>query len=256
MVQELYSKISGQGPPLIILHGLLGTSDNWHSLGVKFAETHTVCLLDLRNHGRSFHAEEFNYEVMAADVMRFMENNWIQSASVIGHSMGGKLAMHLALHEPDLIDRLIVADIGVKDYPPGHLQIFDALMSLDLKQLRDRKAAQEFLDTRINNNEVVMFLMKNLTRDKDGSYHWKMNLPAIIGGYENIMRGFHHDLRYDKPALFVNGALSNYVEESDHPVILRYFPNASFSTIKGAGHWIHADRPDEFFSICRSFLTE
>lgn len=254
MSQQLYSKITGQGPPVIILHGLLGTSDNWHSIAASLAEHYTVCLLDLRNHGRSFHSHDFNYELMAQDVMRFMSDNWIQSASVIGHSMGGKVAMYLALHEPDLVDRLLVADIGVKDYPPGHLHIFDALSSVNLNQLTERRQAQDFLEDRLQNKDVVLFLMKNLTRDKEGHYHWKMNLPAIIANYDNIMKGFHESLSFDKPTLFVKGSRSEYIKDDDRAGIRSFFPNATFSSIEGAGHWLHADNPEAFLQICLAFL--
>jgi pimeloyl-ACP methyl ester carboxylesterase len=254
MNQQLFSKIIGQGPPLIILHGLLGTSDNWQTIANRLAENFTVCLLDLRNHGRSFHSDVFNYEAMVEDVILFMENNWIQSADFIGHSMGGKVAMHLSLNQPEKVTKLIVADIGVKDYPPGHLAIFDALASIDLKNLNERKEAELILSNKLQEASVVQFLLKNLSRDKDGIYYWKMNLNGIVNNYANIMKGIHSDQVFLNPTMFVRGSKSNYIQDDDLLDIAKLFPNAIYKTISNAGHWLHADQPEIFIELVYQFL--
>ncbi len=256
MNQQLFSKISGQGHPLIILHGLLGTSDNWQTIANQMSENFTVCLLDLRNHGRSFHSDIFNYDAMVEDVIHFMESHWIQSADFIGHSMGGKVAMNLALREPDLVNKLIVADIGVKNYPPGHLIIFEALRGLDLKTLPNRKSAQDFLMEKLHDHGVVQFLLKNLTREKDGGFSWKMNLDGIIDNYTKIMAGLNTNETFTKPTLFVKGANSNYILNEDQIDILHFFPDALFETIPEAGHWLHADQPEIFTKVCTDFLLK
>lgn len=256
MKQQLFSKITGQGPAIIILHGLLGTSDNWQTIANRLSDDFTVCLLDLRNHGRSFHADTFNYEVMVEDVLQFMQDHWINSASIIGHSMGGKVAMNLALKEPDMVGKLIVADIGIKTYPPGHLHIFDALRKIDLDTLKDRKTAQDFLMSELHDSGVVHFLLKNLSREKNGQFAWKMNLDGIIKNYDQIMQGIHTGEVFISPTLFVKGSNSRYILDEDQAEILKIFPNAIFSTIPGAGHWLHADQPELFLKVCYDFLQD
>ena len=256
MKKLLHARIFGQGPALIILHGLLGTGDNWQTIAKQLAERYTICLPDLRNHGKSFHTDDFNFQLMVQDVLELMDSNWMQSAYFIGHSMGGKVAMHLALSEPDRVDRLLVADIGVKDYPPGHLQIFQALQSINLAQLEDRKTAEMQLLDSLKDKGVVQFLAKNLSRAKDGSFHWKMNLEAIITGYKNIMEGIHTANTFEKPSLFVRGAQSKYILDEDFDEIRKCFPNAQFETLSNAGHWLHADQPAAFLNLAEKFFED
>ncbi len=256
MNQQIHSKIFGQGPPLIIIHGLLGTLDNWQTIANKMSDNYTICLLDMRNHGKSFHSDVFNFDVMVDDLIAFMDTNWIRSANIIGHSMGGKAAMHLALREPDMVNKLVVADIGIKDYPPGHLHIFKALSEIDLPSLTDRKTAHDFLMNALHDPGVVQFLLKNLTREKDGSFSWKMNLEGIIKNYTFIMEGIHTENTFVKPTIFLRGDRSKYILDDDIPAILKIFPKADFQTIANAGHWLHADQPDEFVKLCSDFFDE
>ncbi len=246
---ELNFKSFGQGDPIIILHGLFGTLDNWQTIGKKLAEDYLVYLVDLRNHGKSPHHEPMDYPTMAQDLQKFMEANWIYEANVIGHSMGGKVAMQLALQHPDLVKKLIVVDIAPKKYQGGHQEIFDALFALDLTKVENRSDADEFLKPRIPEFSVRQFLLKNLTRNKDGGYRWKMNLPVIYQHYSDILDNISSDQTFEKPTLFIRGGESNYIQADDLDSIEQLFPVAVVDTVQDAGHWVHAQAPDELMNM-------
>lgn len=251
---QLNYKTYGQGDPIIILHGLFGTLDNWQTIAKRLAEHYSVYLLDLRNHGRSPHADEFNYPVMAEDVREFMESHWIYGAYIIGHSMGGKVAMQLALEYPDLVKKLIVVDIAPKTYPSGHDAIFEALLGLELKNIQHRKEADDFLKTKIEEFGVRQFLLKNLSRSKAGAYEWKMNLPVIHQFYPEILKNIETEDTFDKPTLFIRGGQSDYIGINDLPLLQEYFPEAVLETVEKAGHWVHAETPEELLKIVLNFL--
>ncbi|MEL7020112.1 MAG: alpha/beta fold hydrolase [Bacteroidota bacterium] len=240
---QLNYKSFGQGEPVIILHGLFGMLDNWQTLAKQLAEHYTVYIIDQRNHGRSPHADVFNYRILAEDLQGFMEDNWIYEARIIGHSMGGKTAMQFALDYPDMVRQLVVVDMGTKRYKGGHSQIFDALLAVDLDKITDRKAASDFLATRIPTPSVRQFLLKNLTRQKEGGYRWKMNLQALYAHYEDILAPLDVDAPFGGATLFVRGERSDYVQDADWGDILQSFPRATLSTVSDAGHWVHAEQP-------------
>jgi esterase len=250
---KLFSKILGQGPPAIILHGLMGTLDNWQTIANQLSADYTVCLLDLRNHGRSPHSPNMNMHEMAEDVAEWMGDNWIHSVALIGHSMGGKVAMTLALEHPLLVEKLMVVDIAPKPYPPGHLHIFDALKSVPLTSLNTRKEAEKILNDKLNEQSTIQFLMKNLHRDTEGQYHWKMNLDAIINNYDYIKQDITGS-PYDGPCWFVRGANSRYILDTDMEDIHSVFPHAQLITIDNAGHWVHADAPEKMIEIMQNFM--
>lgn len=253
---DLYSRETGSGDPLLILHGLLGASGNWRTLSRNvFGERFRTITPDIRNHGRSPHADEFSYEVVTADLIRLLDDLDIGSAHILGHSMGGKAAMHLALTHPDRVDRLIVADIAPRAYEPGHVHIFEALAGIDPGSYEDRSAIDDALAEHLQSIPVRQFLLKNLTRDGD-EYAWKMNLDAIRASYENIIGAVDVDGVFEGPTLFVGGANSNYVSEDDLPGIRRLFPAAELVMLPGAGHWLHAEKPDEFSRIVMDFLPD
>lgn len=252
----LHHKIQGQGDPLIILHGLFGTSDNWATLARRWAERFTVITVDLRNHGRSFHDPVMSYPAMVEDLVRLMESEWIHKAHILGHSMGGKVAMHLALSHPDLVDHLLIADIGTKDYPGGHENIIDTLNALPLDQLTSRADAETFLRRTIPQDGVVQFLLKNLARDGQHRFRWKMNLPAITEQYDHIVSGLHPDHAYDQPATFLRGGRSAYILDEDWPGILDIFPQARLITVPDAGHWLHSEQPDVFYDLVNRQLND
>lgn len=251
---ELYYQETGSGHPLLILHGLLGASGNWRTLSRNvFGERFRTITPDLRNHGRSPHAGEFSYEAMTADLVWLLDDLDVESAHVLGHSMGGKAAMHLALAHPDRVDRLIVADIAPKAYEPGHLHIFEALSSIDPGQYDDRSAIDAALAEHLSSIPVRQFLLKNLTRDGD-AYAWKMNLDGIRAAYNNVIGAIDSEQTFEKPTLFVGGSDSHYVSEDDLPEIRLRFPAAELVMMPGTGHWLHAEKPEEFSDIVMDWI--
>jgi Predicted hydrolases or acyltransferases (alpha/beta hydrolase superfamily) len=248
-------KAFGQGDPIIILHGLFGTLDNWQTIGKKLAEHYMVYLVDQRNHGRSPHHPDFNYALMAEDLRTFMESQWIYKAHLIGHSMGGKTVMQFAMDFPDMIDQLIVVDIAPKTYAGGHQAIFDALNQLDLGSLEHRKEADKALSKNIKDYGVRQFLLKNLTREKAGGYRWKMNLPVIQQHYQAILDTIPLNEAFEEKSLFIRGSQSNYIMDEDWPTVLSYFPNAHLATVEGSGHWVHAEAPAELLKLVSDFLN-
>ncbi len=255
---DLYYKDYGDGPPFIILHGLLGSGGNWHTLSRNvFGQDFHVFTLDLRNHGRSPHTERMDYPSMAADVERFFQQHAIKQAYVLGHSMGGKAAMELALTDPGLVKRLIVVDVAPKAYPPRHEAILDALQSTDPSSAQSRDEVEKALEDKISSRTVRQFLMKNLAYDKEQErYYWQMGLDAIVANYEHISGPVESERTYDGPTLFVRGEKSDYIQDEDLEDIRRLFPNARITIVAGAGHWVHAEQPDEFARVVVDFLLE
>lgn len=251
---HLNFKTFGQGDPIIILHGLFGTLDNWQTIAKKLAETHMVYIVDQRNHGRSPHHEEHDYPGMAEDLRNFMEENWIYHATIIGHSMGGKAAMQFALEHPDMVDKLVVVDISPKAYPGSHHEIFDALLSLPLKTISGRQDADDHLAKFISDPDVRLFLMKNLTRKKDGTYRLKANVEALRRHYPDILAATESGDIFDGQALFIRGGKSKHMVDGDEVRIWELFPMAEIKIIEDAGHWVHADAPDELLGLVQDFL--
>ncbi|MBA4150725.1 MAG: alpha/beta fold hydrolase [Verrucomicrobia bacterium] len=244
----------GEGFPLIILHGLLGSSDNWQILSKRFAEHYQVFALDLRNHGASPHSDRFDYPSMADDLREFMDAQQIAEAIVLGHSMGGKTAMQFAADNPDRVRKLVVADIAPKAYPPHHTEILDALWTLDLPQFEDRTETDQALAADIPQAPLRSFLLKSVTRDETGEFTWKINLRTIREQYGNITVALDIRTPFVKPTLFIRGAKSDYILPGDEEAIRSSFPAAEFVVIEGAGHWLHAEKPQEFFSAVMEFL--
>lgn len=254
-IMNLYSRILGEGPALIVLHGLLGSLNNWQALAARFAADHRVFLLDQRNHGRSPHDPLHSYPALAADLVSYMDNGGLDRASVLGHSMGGKAAMYAALHYPGRIDRLIVVDIAPRAYPPGHDLLLEALNSLDLQHCQTREDADRLLSASIPDNSVRQFLLTNLKRDEQGRLAWRMNLRTLTREYPRMLEPVSAESPFPGEALFVRGGLSPYVASGDELQILRLFPRARIRTIAGAGHWVHAERPEEFLAAAAEFLA-
>ncbi len=250
---ELNFREYGSGPPFVILHGLFGTLDNWQTIARLLSPKHTVYLLDLRNHGRSPHSPDMSFPLMAADVKEFMEKNWIYEAIVAGHSMGGKVAMQMAFDYPDFIKKLIVIDITPKKYSGGHEDVFAALLSIDLKTVQKREEVERALMERLKGDVgVVQFLLKDLTRTPEGNFEWKMNLPVLHNVYPELMGAVYGPV-FNKPALFIKGGNSHYIQPEDEPVIRESFPQARIVEIPGAGHWVHADKPQALFELMDQF---
>lgn len=255
---DLNHKILGEGMPMIILHGLFGTLDNWMTIAKLFARDYQVFLVDLRNHGHSPHVKGMSLEDMAEDIRIFLEKQWVYAdAVIIGHSMGGKVAMKSATLFPDLFSKLVVVDIGPKAYPQGgHDDIFKAMMSLDVDRTTSRNEAEEHLMQYIPEDSTRQFIMKNLSRNKEGGFSWKMNLKEIHEQYPEILKEIDTGSPFEKPALFVRGGKSDYILDEDIPRIKQLFPNAQVSEIAGAGHWVHADAPNELYKMVDEFLDK
>lgn len=254
---ELNYKSFGQGDPIVILHGLFGALDNWQTLGKKLAENFTVYLVDQRNHGRSPHDKAHTYAAMAEDLHHFMESHWMFKAHIIGHSMGGKTAMAFARAHPDMVDKLVVVDIAPKAYQGGHEPIFKALQGLDLSRVESRGDAEKALQTEIESLGIRQFLLKNLSRNKDGRYRWKMNLDALWAHYTDILAGPPEAaVPYPGDTLFVRGGRSDYITDDDLSLLKQHFPNHRLETVAGAGHWVHAEAPAQLLKHLKRFLEE
>ncbi|PQJ36121.1 alpha/beta hydrolase [Salinibacter sp. 10B] len=255
-MELFYNKYGQDGPPLVILHGLLGANGNWHTLSrTRFQDVATVYAVDQRNHGRSPHTDRMDYPSMAADVKRFAENHDLSSVTLLGHSMGGKTAMEAALSYPDLVDRLIVVDMAPKAYPPHHEDLLAALARIDPSEYEDREQIDDTLADDVPSWAIRQFLLKNLKYDGE-EYEWTMNLEAIRTHYDKINAEIPSDRSYHGPTLFIRGEESGYVSDSDWPGIRDRFPTADLATVDGAGHWVHADAPTPFADIVVDFLSE
>jgi len=251
----LYSKIEGSGKPLLIIHGFLGMSDNWKTLGTQFvADGFQVHLLDLRNHGRSFHSDEFSYEIMTQDVYDYCQENGLESIDVIGHSMGGKTAMLLATTYPNLVDKLIVADIGPKFYPPHHQDILAGLNAVDFSIKPSRNEVEEIMKNYIPDFGTRQFLMKSLFWQEPGQLAFRFNLEIFNKKIDEIGKALPSDFVFEKPTLFIRGGNSNYILDSDFDGIKKHFPASTIATIPNVAHWLHAENPKMFYEFVSIFL--
>lgn len=252
----LYSKIEGSGKPFVIMHGFLGMSDNWKTLGTQFAEDgFEVHMLDLRNHGRSVQSSEFNYELMVNDLVEYCKEKNLKNIYLLGHSMGGKVAMFAATQFPELVEKLIVADIGVKYYKPHHDEILEGLSAVDFSKKPSRGDVEEILTPYIPELSTRQFLMKSLYWKNPGELDFRFNLEAFIANKDMIGEALSEDAIYNKPTLFLKGANSRYILESDTLEIKKHFPKASIANIANAGHWLHAENPADFYKETKDFLN-
>jgi pimeloyl-ACP methyl ester carboxylesterase len=250
----LHLKTYGQGEPLILLHGLFGDGDNWRGIAAALADRFQVLVPDLRNHGRSPHSPEMTFPVMAADVAELLAAQGVPAAAFLGHSLGGKVAMQLALNRPGLVRRLIVADMSPRAYAPLHLDILAALQALDAGSFTSRSEIEAVLAGAIPSERLRRFLVKNLARNAGGTFEWRMNVTALADNYPHLLAAATGPQPYAGPALFLRGGRSEYVPAADEPLILELFPRAQFRTIANAGHWVHTDAPEEFLRLTRDFL--
>ncbi len=256
---QLHFKQLGRGEPLILLHGLFGSSDNWLGVASILAQNYHLFFLDLRNHGQSPHSDETSFPRMAADVVEFMDAQKLDRANVLGHSLGGKTAMQLALDFPSRVEKLIVVDIALRAYSPSeHEKIFQALLTLDLKNFQTRTQIEEALAPEIPDLGLRRFLLKNLKTpaSPSSSFTWKMNLSGLFKNSPKIYEPIIYQTPFENPALFLRGGKSRYVSDEDIPGIKKMFPQAKIETIARAGHWVHADAPEEFISLISSFLVK
>ncbi|MEH0157912.1 alpha/beta fold hydrolase [Limibacter armeniacum] len=251
---ELFYREQGSGQPLIILHGLFGSSDNWLSIAKTLSEDYHVYIVDQRNHGQSPNTPEFDYETFVEDLKNFIQEKGIENPIIIGHSMGGKVAMQFAAKYPEMLSKLVVVDISPRQYPIHHQTILEGLNAIDIDNLKGRGDADKALATYVPEMGVRMFLLKNLYRKPEGGFGWRINLPVITEKIGNVGQRLTTNGVIDVPSLFVGGKNSNYIQASDKEEINTLFRNVDIKMVDGAGHWIHAEQPEKFLSAVREFI--
>ena len=262
---KLFFRETGEGCPLVILHGLYGSSDNWITFARNLGQYFKVYIPDQRNHGQSPHNDDHSYSALSDDLMQFLLENNINNPVVIGHSMGGKTAMFFAAKYPEKLRAMIILDISPGGYyensqaPSGflkHSDIVKYLMDLPLNKFNSREDADKELGKSIKPERIRLFLLKNITRDNSGNFAWKLNLRALKDNLDNILSGIDPNIIKPPkiPILFIRGALSGYINEDAINLINDLYPMSEIKTIEGAGHWIHAEKPDELFALILDFL--
>lgn len=243
----------GEGPPMVILHGLFGSSDNWLTMAKRLGQFRKLYLVDQRNHGASPHSDEFTYKSMADDLQQFILEHNLERPEVLGHSMGGKTAMQFAADHPELLSKLIVVDIAPKYYPVHHQTILAGLNAIDLQQTKSRGDADQQLARYVEQLMVRQFLLKNLKRGNTG-FEWKINLEVIEDQIENVGKGLESVHMIETPTLFIRGSESKYILDEDFELIEEFFNDAQLKTIEDAGHWIHAEQPDSLCYMIEDFI--
>jgi esterase len=254
VVMKLFFRESGQGEPLLILHGLFGSSDNWHTVAKTFAQSYHVFVIDQRNHGQSPHSDDFNYSLLTEDLNDFIEDHRLTRPIIIGHSMGGKTAMNFAVRYPGKVQKLVVVDIVPKIYPLHHDRIVEGLKSIDLNTLTSRKEADSLLTPYVPTEEEKQFLLKNLLRTP-GGFKWRINLSAIDKHLIEMGEGMQFPGSFEGPSLFIHGRKSFYYQDGDDALIKKIFPQARFVVLE-TGHWVQAEDPEAFLQTTIAFLKE
>jgi pimeloyl-ACP methyl ester carboxylesterase len=249
---KLHFREMGEGKPMIILHGLFGFSDNWQTHAKKFADYFRVILVDLRNHGHSDWSDAFSYELMAEDLHELITDLGLDDIHLLGHSMGGKVAMLYAQLHPERIHKLIIVDIGTKQYPMHHQHILAGMHAIDLEKIKVRSEAEDILKLHIDSDGVRQFLLKNLYWKEKGQLAWRMNLEVLEREMANILAALP-EIEVMVPTLFIRGELSNYILDEDIPELEDLFPDSDLISIRNAGHWVHAEAPEEFVEIVLGF---
>lgn len=249
---KLHYREVGEGKPFVILHGLFGNSDNWQTHGKRLSEYYRVIMVDLRNHGHSDWSEDFSYELMVTDLKELFDDLNLQDAILLGHSMGGKVSMLFAQQFPELLEKLIIVDMGVKSYPPHHQHILEALNTLDLSTINNRSQADEHLSKYINSVGVRQFLLKNIYWIEKGKMAWRMNIPVLQREMDNILSALDSKECFVQ-TLFIRGGLSEYILDEDISEIENVFPDSELITIDDSGHWVHAEQPEAFIDAVLGF---
>ncbi|NAW50246.1 alpha/beta fold hydrolase [Elizabethkingia argentiflava] len=253
----LHSKIYGQNQsetPLLVFHGLFGMLDNWGSFGREFGELMPVHLIDLRNHGKSFHSEEMSVEAMVGDIKAYIEYHGLEKVNLLGHSLGGKVVMQFSIVYPESVAKLIVADIAPKAYPPHHQGVLKALNSIDLVNMSSRKDVEIQLSKYIPEPDIIQFLLKNLYWTEDKKLSWRFNLDVLTRKYETYITSAIKFGIYQGETLFLAGDRSHYILPQDSFLIRQQFPHAEIKKIINAGHWLHAENPKDFKAAVKEFL--
>lgn len=255
---KLFYHATGAGEPLVILHGLFGISDNWMTVGRALSTEFRVVIPDLRNHGRSPHSDAFSYAAMCEDLLELCGELGIRQFHLVGHSMGGKLAMHFAVQYPQMVQKLVVVDIspGTTRARQTHFKMLRAMKSVDFDLMTKRSDVETLLEQTITSPVLRLFLLKNLVRVSPGRLAWRINLNAIEKHIDDIMEGIPPETPFPQPTLFIRGGASDYITETDLPLITHLFPQHELVTIPAAGHWVHAEQPEEFLASLQNFLEQ
>ena len=253
---QLFYRHYGEGQPVIILHGLFGISDNWVTIGRRLAEKFEVFIPDQRNHGQSPHSDIFNYYALTEDLFEFIENHKLVNPVLIGHSMGGKVAMNFALKYPHKVNKLIIVDMSVRKYSARqtHINIINAMLSIDFDNIKSREDVSAIIPETIKPPGIKQLILKNLYRINRNKLGWRMNVQAIFDNIENVLEGIESPYTFDKPSLFIKGSNSDYILKEDYELIRKNFPNAEFHTIENTSHWVHAEKPDELYAVFFEFV--
>jgi pimeloyl-ACP methyl ester carboxylesterase len=254
---DLFYREYGKGQPIIILHGLLGISDNWVGISRKLAaEKYRVLIPDQRNHGQSPWHPVLNYYALVDDLSEFIESKKLINPIILGHSMGGKVAMRYALENSGAVTRIIIVDTSLRSYVnfDYHLKLINTMLTVDFNKVSERREVKVALSEKVGDERLVQFLMKNLYWKEKGLFAWRPNLQVISDQIEDLYDGVFYSARFEKPALFIRGGKSDYILEEDYTAIYQNFPLAVIKTIKNATHWVHADEPEEFYRLLIEFL--
>jgi pimeloyl-ACP methyl ester carboxylesterase len=254
---KLFYREYGQGIPFIILHGLFGISDNWTTFGKLLKDKYHVYIPDMRNHGRSPRSPVFDFPSMTDDITEFIEDLGLYNPILMGHSLGGKVAMLVALNNPDLLNKLIVVDASPRKYVQNteHAHLLNAMLSADLSIARSRSDVEKQLKDKIKNQRLRQFILKNIYWKDNDKLDWRLNLPVLNANLPLMFGGIESLALFTKPVLFIRGGLSDYIRENDIEIIRKNFPEAVIKTLVSAGHWVHADAPEEFYRIVMDFLN-
>ena len=257
-MEILHSKIYGEhnsGTPLLVFHGLFGMLDNWGTFGKEMSEFFPVHLIDLRNHGKSFHSTEMTHDTLADDIIRYMDHYGIQKANLLGHSLGGKAVMQCSIKYSEKVEKLIVVDISPKAYPPHHQGIFKALLSVNLDEVSSRNEVEEILTQYIHEKPVIQFLTKNLYWNDEKKLAWRFNLPTLHEHYTEFVSNAIKYGVFEGEALFIAGGNSNYILPQDEYQIKQQFPHSKIVKVANAGHWVQAENPKDFTQVVKEFLV-
>jgi len=255
---QLHCQTLGQGQPLILLHGLFASSDNWGAIAKHFSQHYQVIRVDLRNHGRSPHSKSQNYTDMVDDLLELCDALNLDDIHLLGHSLGGKVAMQFAMRHPDRVEKLIVVDMAMRAYADAHTHLIDAIMAIDLSTLQSRSEVNKALSSAIPQAMVRQFLLMNLIKSDinapESSLAWRINLAALKANYPNLQQAVCENAHYEKSCLFIRGEHSDYVQDADTEHIKTHFTNAQFASLP-TGHWVHAEQPRAFIEVVDSFLA-
>lgn len=253
---ELFYREFGEGQAIIILHGLFGQSDNWVTIGRRIAGQFHVFIPDQRNHGQSPHTSIHSFPAMADDLAQLIEEHEIENPIIIGHSMGGKVAMTYALENPQKVQKLVVIDISPRKYPERiiHTQVITQMMGIDLDSIKTRTEVEKILDSGISDPRVRMFILKNLYYKIHGRLAWRLNLEAINQSMDLLFDSITSENQFTGKTMFIRGGNSDYITEADISLIKSLFPESVIKTISGASHWVHADAPEQLCYLLSEFL--